>query len=80
MQYSIWEPRQLNQYGDEGTGWLYRVLFPEGKVSISSEYWNSPWGLTKPTEQLSSTCLLHRLELVGAWSQLLIPPSGKVHV
>jgi len=44
MQDSIWEPRQLNQYGDEGSGWLYRVLFPEGKVSISSQYWNSPWG------------------------------------
>lgn len=38
MQDGMWEPRQLNQYGDEGIGWLYRVLFPEGKVSISSQY------------------------------------------
>jgi hypothetical protein len=32
------ERRQLNQFGDEGTGWMYRVLFPEGKVFFSSQY------------------------------------------
>jgi hypothetical protein len=32
MQGSIWEPGRLNQYGDEVTGWMYRVLFLEGKV------------------------------------------------
>jgi hypothetical protein len=38
MQDSIWEPRQLNWYGDEGTGWIFSVLFPEGKVFLFSQY------------------------------------------
>jgi hypothetical protein len=44
MQDSIWESRLLDQYDVKGTGWMYRVLFPEGKVFFSSQYENRPLG------------------------------------